>query len=70
MLVPYEGVRDSEYPQRLKEKIEVLLDHREDLKRSLKNIDVASQRFDYTVLAAKMRKVIEQSLARNDPKAR
>jgi glycosyltransferase involved in cell wall biosynthesis len=66
MLVPYEGVTDPEYPQRLKEKIEVLLDHREDLKRSLKNVEVARQRFDYAVLAPKMRRVVEQSLTKNE----
>lgn len=70
MLVPYEGVTDSEYPRRLKDRIEVLLDHREDLQRSLKNIEVAKERFDYTVLAAKMKRVFEKSLAQNESNAR
>jgi len=59
MLVHYEGIKDEEYPARLKEKIETLLARPEILAGAANNIDVAKHNFDYALLAVRMREIIE-----------
>jgi glycosyltransferase involved in cell wall biosynthesis len=54
MLVEYEGINDSAYPQRLADRISALLESPEKLKRGLENVAVAQSQFDYCVLAEKM----------------
>lgn len=58
MLVEYEGVKDQGYPQKLKERIETIMEHPEMLECSRRNIAVAKENFDYAVLAERMKEVI------------
>jgi glycosyltransferase involved in cell wall biosynthesis len=62
MLVEYEGVKDLQYPQKLAEKITTLLNHPEMLKRSLRNVAVAKERFDYSILADRIANLIKTTL--------
>lgn len=59
MLVEYEGVRDQDYPRKLKERIKVLLDHPEKLERSVRNMRLARENFDYEILAKRLSGVIQ-----------
>ena len=63
MLVAYEGVRDESYPRKLKERIETILDHPEMLGRGGPNVVLAKEYFDYGILAERMRRVIEATIA-------
>lgn len=58
MRVPYEGVVDSTYPSRLAERVEGLLARPERLRAGEALVGVARERFDYTVLAARVREVL------------
>lgn len=58
MLVDYEGVKDEGYPQRLRERIETILDHPEILERAADNVPLAKEHFDYAILAERMKQVI------------
>ncbi len=62
MLVEYEGVRDPQYPRKLAERVVRILENPDALKRSLDNVALAKERFEYSVLAEKMVEVIEQAL--------
>jgi glycosyltransferase involved in cell wall biosynthesis len=62
MLVEYEGVKDLKYPQKLKERIELLLDHPALLQLGSDNVALARAHFDYTKLAERMRVVIDSNL--------
>ncbi|HXM35229.1 MAG TPA: glycosyltransferase [Pyrinomonadaceae bacterium] len=64
MLVEYEGVKDEGYPQKLKERIEIILEHPGMLERSTHNVAVARENFDYSILAERMEKVIETTVKR------
>ncbi len=59
MLVDYEGVKDPAYPQKLKEKIEMILNHPHLLECSAQTIAVAKENFDYAILAERMGNVID-----------
>lgn len=63
MLVEYEGVKDWEYPEKLKERIERILEHPEMLKLAADNVLIAKENFDYPILAERMRRVIEASVS-------
>ena len=60
MLVDYEGVTDPEYPRKLHQRIEMILDRPEELERARSNIRIAKEIFDYAILAQRMKKVIEE----------
>jgi glycosyltransferase involved in cell wall biosynthesis len=60
MRVPYEGVVDSTYPSRLAERVEGLLARPERLRAGEALVGVARERFDYTVLAARVRDVLQR----------
>ena len=62
MLVDYEGVHDSEYPRKLKERIEKILAQPDMLKRASGNIAIAKENFDYAVLAERMKEVIAATI--------
>jgi glycosyltransferase involved in cell wall biosynthesis len=62
MLVSYEGVKDSGYPEKLKERVERILDNPEILKRSTNAVALARQNFDYSILAERMKSLIEGSI--------
>lgn len=58
MLVDYEGVKDTQYPQRLAERIRAILCDRTQLERGQRNRRVAAEHFDYDVLAERLKRVI------------
>lgn len=62
MLVAYNGTKDSEYPTRLAQRIEGLLDRPEIWRHSPVSVGIAQRNFDYKVLAAKLRQVMYESL--------
>lgn len=59
MLVPYRGVRDPGYPQRLAQRLRGLLDHPERLALGAQGVEIARERFDYRVVAAALRQVLD-----------
>jgi glycosyltransferase involved in cell wall biosynthesis len=61
MLVRYDGVKDDSYPQRLRESIQHILDHREKLDTAQTGIGLARQYFDYRILADRMKALIEEA---------
>lgn len=62
MLVEYDSVKDTAYPQKLAERVSMLLRSPDNLKRGLKNVAIAQARFDYSVLAEKMAALFDQAL--------
>ena len=62
MLVEYEGVKDSAYPQRLADRVSALLDSPEKLESGLKNIAIAQAQFDYSALAEKMAALLDETI--------
>jgi glycosyltransferase involved in cell wall biosynthesis len=60
MLVDYNGTVDPDYPRKLAERILPLLADRDLLERSrARHVELARRRFDYDVLATRMRAVID-----------
>lgn len=64
MRVDYEGDKDPGYPQKLSRRIEAILERPEVLKNSDGNVRLARQRFDYAILAKRMKDVIERTLTK------
>ena len=62
MLVEYVGLKDDEYPRKLKERIEGLLNHPEKLELGAGNVALAKKHFDYAILASRMNQVIETTI--------
>jgi glycosyltransferase involved in cell wall biosynthesis len=62
MRVPYDGVVDLEYPARLAERVERLLASPERLRAGEALMPLARERFDYPVLAARVRQVLARLL--------
>lgn len=48
MRVDYEGDKEPEYPQKLKRRIEAILEHPELLELSTNNVTLAKEYFDYS----------------------
>lgn len=65
MLVDYNGVKDSQYPQRLADRIAALLAAPNQLKRGLDNIATAKSQFDYATLAEKMADLFDRTIQAN-----
>jgi glycosyltransferase involved in cell wall biosynthesis len=63
MLVQYEGTVDRAYPERLAEGVLRLLGDRTLLGRGRDNVEIARRRFDYAVLAERVKGVIERLAA-------
>lgn len=63
MLVCYEGTKDTTYPERLRLRIQAILDHPEMLERSADGVELAVQYFDYAKLADRVKRVIEGAIA-------
>jgi predicted AAA+ superfamily ATPase len=59
MLVQYEGVKDQNYPQKLRERIESIITNPELLNLAADNVDVAKKNFDYAVLAERLAVIID-----------
>jgi glycosyltransferase involved in cell wall biosynthesis len=70
MLVPYQGTKDTDYPRRLAQRIRLLLDGAAPLEQSAA-IAIAKIQFDYDLLAAKLRNILNglllQRLANASP---
>lgn len=62
MLVEYVGLKDDKYPQKLKERIERLLDQPDKLERGAHNVAIAKEHFDYAILASRMLQTIETTM--------
>ncbi|MGI9069214.1 MAG: hypothetical protein ACR2HX_22775 [Pyrinomonadaceae bacterium] len=62
MRVDYEGGKDQEYPQKLKRRIEAILEHPELLELSAGNVTLAKKYFDYAILAERMKEVIDKTI--------
>jgi glycosyltransferase involved in cell wall biosynthesis len=60
MLVEYQGVKDSSYPSKLAERICGLLDRRGAFQPSARNVALAREQFDYSVLSERVAAVIER----------
>ncbi len=59
MLVKYEGVKDEEYPQKLAERIQVILSDPQRLQRAASNVGRAKEFFEYSRLAQRLGNVVE-----------
>ena len=71
MLVPYDGVKDEQYPRKLTARIGVILAHPELLNRASDNVALARKYFDYSLLAERAGDVIANVITRrNQRKAR
>ena len=68
MLVPYEGVKDEQYPQKLAARIETILEHPELLNSAEANVALAKRYFDYSLLAERAGAVIEAAIAAREEK--
>lgn len=68
MLVPYEGVKDELYPQKLAARIASLLEQPDLLHIAEGNIALAKEHFDYSVLANRVGVVIEAAIANGQKK--
>jgi glycosyltransferase involved in cell wall biosynthesis len=61
MLVEYHGVKDSNYPSKLAERILCLLQRRDAIQPSARNVALAREQFDYAVLSERLVAVIERA---------
>ncbi len=62
MLVPYDNVKDEEYPRKLVDRIREILAHPEMLDRAEANVDLARKHFDYSLLAGRVNDVIGSAM--------
>jgi len=62
MLVPYNGTKDNEYPDRLARRVQSLLEAPDRLQRREASIGIAQTHFDYNVLAVRLRQTIQRLL--------
>lgn len=62
MLVDYEGVKDEGYPAKLAARIESILTDPQILSSGAKNVSLARQHFDYSMLAKRAHQVIKEVL--------
>ncbi len=60
MLVTYHGTHDPEYPARLAERVQALLEHPENLARRAESVAIARAHFDYNLLASQVGQIIER----------
>jgi glycosyltransferase involved in cell wall biosynthesis len=63
MLVPYNGMKDSGYSERLASRVRFLLKRPELLERRDASIRIAQVHFDYNVLAARLRDMLSELVA-------
>ena len=62
MLVPYEGVKDEQYPRKLAERITNILEHPEILNRAADQIALAKEHFDYSILSERVHQCLETTI--------
>ncbi len=63
-LLPYQGVRDNLYPQRLAEHLRLLLQEPQRLQITAKAMQVAKENFDYDLLGQRVISMCEQLVSR------
>lgn len=62
MLVPYQGTKDSGYPNRLTTRVQSLLANAKCLQQPEASVLIAQAHFDYDVLVAKLRNTVRELL--------
>ncbi len=62
MLVPYEGVKDEQYPRKLATRIQAILENPGKLERGAGNVLLAKKYFDYSLLADRAAAVIQRGI--------
>jgi glycosyltransferase involved in cell wall biosynthesis len=62
MLIPYNGTKDPDYPERLDGRVRLLLEDPALVEKGLAGVAIAVANFDYDVLAIKIRQVFEELL--------
>jgi glycosyltransferase involved in cell wall biosynthesis len=62
MLVTYNGTKDPEYPARLAERVQALLEHPERLQQHMESVAIARSHFDYNRLAGEVGQIIQRLL--------
>jgi glycosyltransferase involved in cell wall biosynthesis len=62
MLVPYNGTKDCDYPDRLAGRVQSLLEAPDRLQQREASVGIAQAHFDYDVLAARLRQTIQRLL--------
>lgn len=62
MLVAYEGVKDELYPQKLADRIKLILEQPERLQSGAMNVALAQKHFAYSLLAGRLEEFIEATL--------
>jgi len=67
MLVEYDGVKDINYPQKLRRRVDSILSNRDALNTSMETIALAQKHFDYSVLSARLAQIIEATVAHEKP---
>jgi len=65
MLVDYQGTKDQNYPLRLSQRVLSVLDHPEKLECVARNIALAKTRFDYAILADRMKQILRAMAAQD-----
>ena len=70
MLVPYDGIKDEQYPHKLAARIEDILAHPELLECASENIALARKYFDYSLLAGRAANVIESVIPKPNQRHR
>jgi glycosyltransferase involved in cell wall biosynthesis len=59
MLVDYQGTKDQNYPLRLSQRVLSVLDHPEKLECAARSIALAKTRFDYSILADRLKQILQ-----------
>lgn len=66
MLVDYEGVKDADYPRKLKERLGSILANRDSVDVSRESTAIAEKHFDYAVLTEQLAVIIDRALLAED----
>ena len=67
MLVPYDGVQDWAYPQKLAERVRTILADRSKLAAGAGNLALAREHFEYTTLGKRLAEVIDAATSGQQP---
>lgn len=70
MLVNYEGVKDVDYPRKLKQRVDSILANRDSVDVSRESTAIAEKHFDYAVLIEQLAVIIDRALLAEDQKRR
>jgi glycosyltransferase involved in cell wall biosynthesis len=65
MLIPYEGVLDERYPQKLAERVQLILDDPRRLESAAAGVALAKENFEYAKLAERLGDCVELTLTRD-----